>query len=214
LFAQATEALETSNMARKNDRKTNPDREVEPGVVATMPSPTEDNGSGVRGEQPARAIQAVGAERGPRRGFFDIYKPGQGYYTRLGTAVGVGALILWAAAHVYNRMSLFGSGVTMQYAQAGSAVLVILLAGLCAYWALALNRRVCDFLIATEGEMKKVSWTTRREILGSTRVVIVTVLILSAILFVVDVLLMLFFSEIKVLRMVPETITRLFGGSG
>jgi preprotein translocase subunit SecE len=46
--------------------------------------------------------------------------------------------------------------------------------------------RSADFLIATEGEMKKVSWSSRKEIVGSTKVVIVFSFLMAAILFGVD----------------------------
>jgi len=56
-----------------------------------------------------------------------------------------------------------------------------------------LNRpKVVDFLVATEAEMKKVSWSSRSELLGSTAVVIVTVVILAAFIYGVDYLLILF----------------------
>jgi len=42
------------------------------------------------------------------------------------------------------------------------------------------------FLSATEGEMKKVNWSTRKEVLGSTRVVIVIAFLIAVCLFVVD----------------------------
>ena len=52
---------------------------------------------------------------------------------------------------------------------------------------LFLNRpRAAEFLIDTQGEMKRVSWPTRREWIGSTIVVIVLVMILSFFLFGVD----------------------------
>src|SRR5262249_54145617 len=44
-----------------------------------------------------------------------------------------------------------------------------------------------DFLIATEAEMNKVSWTTRRRLFQDTIVVLVTVFLLTLFLFVVDV---------------------------
>ena len=43
-----------------------------------------------------------------------------------------------------------------------------------------------DFLIATESEMKKVSWSSRPELLGSTAVVIVTVFLLADVIFLFD----------------------------
>jgi preprotein translocase SecE subunit len=45
-----------------------------------------------------------------------------------------------------------------------------------------------DFLIATEAEMNKVSWTTRKRLFQDTVVVLVTVLLLTVFLFIVDIL--------------------------
>jgi len=148
------------------------------------------------------------------RGFFDIYKPTQGYYTRICTAIAAGLMVLWCASFVYSKLILFGSGTSSEYVRVGVAVAIILIGGLLTYRYLALNRRVCDFLIATEGEMKKVNWTSRREIFGSTKVVIFLVLSLGTFLFLVDVGLMLFFSWIGVLRIVPDTFAKLVNLSG
>jgi len=46
--------------------------------------------------------------------------------------------------------------------------------------------RFAEFLIATESEMNKVSWTSKDDLYQSTLVVLSTVLILAAYLFVVD----------------------------
>jgi preprotein translocase subunit SecE len=46
---------------------------------------------------------------------------------------------------------------------------------------------VADFMIAAEGEMKKVSWSSRRDIAVSTLVVIVVVVLLAALLGVADI---------------------------
>jgi len=43
-----------------------------------------------------------------------------------------------------------------------------------------------DFLIQTEGEMKKVSWSSKAELMGSTAVVIVTVIIMAVLIYVAD----------------------------
>ena len=134
------------------------------------------------------------------RGFFDMYKPGQGYYTRIWTGVGWGVLVCWMAYFFYEKLELVGSGATTKYIQVGVAVGIMISLGLLGYWALALNRRVCDFLIATEGEMKKVNWTSRKEIIGSTKVVVFVLVALSIILFVVDVFFMVFFNSIGILK--------------
>jgi preprotein translocase SecE subunit len=67
-------------------------------------------------------------------------------------------------------------------------------------------------MIATEGEMKKVNWSTRREIIGSTKVVILFTILLAVILFTVDIVFMTFFAWIGVLREAPSVLKLLFGG--
>jgi preprotein translocase SecE subunit len=67
-------------------------------------------------------------------------------------------------------------------------------------------------MIATEGEMKKVNWSTRREIIGSTKVVIVFTLLLTLVLFVVDMIFITFFGWIGVLREAPSVWEMLTGG--
>ncbi len=79
------------------------------------------------------------------------------------------------------------------------------------YLVLGRNETVIDFLIATEGEMKKVNWSSRREVWGATRVVIVSVLALAFVLFAVDIIFMVVFSGIGVLRL---NVVEKFFGSG
>jgi len=55
-------------------------------------------------------------------------------------------------------------------------------------------------MIATEGEMKKVNWSSRKEVFGATRVVIVMVLALASFLFVVNMAFIILFKSIKVLK--------------
>jgi len=136
----------------------------------------------------------------PAGGFFDMYKPGQGYYTRVWSGVGYGVLVCWFAYFLYEKLDLLGTAATAKYVQVGVPVAVIIALGLVGYWALARNQKICDFLIATEGEMKKVNWTSRKEIIGSTKVVVFVVIALSIILFVVDIFFMLFFNAIGILK--------------
>jgi preprotein translocase subunit SecE len=72
--------------------------------------------------------------------------------------------------------------------------------GALAYWVSFSNRKSSDFMIATEGEMKKVSWSSRREVIGSTKVVIVITILLAALLFLVDLLFQHLFRAIGVLK--------------
>ena len=60
---------------------------------------------------------------------------------------------------------------------------------LCFYlaWRLTYAKRTTsDFMIATEGEMKKVNWSTRREVIGSTKVVIMFTAFMATFLFLAD----------------------------
>jgi preprotein translocase subunit SecE len=59
--------------------------------------------------------------------------------------------------------------------------------------------KTADFLIATEGEMKKVSWSSRKEVIGSTKVVMITTFILAVLLLAVDLVFQLAFQAIGVM---------------
>ncbi|MFH0963310.1 MAG: preprotein translocase subunit SecE [Planctomycetota bacterium] len=63
---------------------------------------------------------------------------------------------------------------------------VCLLAFAAAGWFLLNRPRVVEFLVAVETELRKVSWPTRQQALGSAGVVIVTMLVLAAYLFLLD----------------------------
>ncbi len=80
-----------------------------------------------------------------------------------------------------------------------AAGLVILIGAIIGYYATALHQRFVDFLISTDGEMKKVNWSTVRDIRMSTTVVIFAALLLAGSLFVVDLAFKWFFQSIGVL---------------
>ena len=152
-----------------------------------------------------------GSRRGHR--FFDVYKGGQGPYTRKGTALGSGVLILAAGNFLYNELGVYrDDNVTWTlWLQTGIPLLVVVLLGLSVFWVVGVNRKACDFMIATEGEMKKVHWSSRREIVGSTKVVIMFTILLAALLFIVDQVFLSFFSWIGVLRGAPSVVDLLLG---
>ena len=60
-----------------------------------------------------------------------------------------------------------------------------------------------DFLIATEAEMNKVSWTTRKNLITDTMVVLVTVVLLTTFLFVVDQVWAVVLTRVGVLQTPP-----------
>ena len=171
--------------------------------------------------RPGKAGDAARAEAkrkriAPRKGrsFFELYKRGQGPYTRGGTALGAGLLILAGADFVYEQLGVYRNeeAAWTLWLQAGIPLLLVVALGLLTFWVVGANRKACDFMIATEGEMKKVNWSTRREIIGSTKVVIMFTILLAVILFVVDLVFMTFFAWIGVLREAPSVLRLLFGG--
>ena len=221
-----------------------------------------------------------------------IYKPDQGYWTRLLSALGFGALVAWGAMYVFEQLGtvdvpeighrlvldppiaelgpgdsveLFMDGVdgsvgtasivTVEdegaavmadsfifgdlgdgpspsvfniatlapagqgvfagseiaerrsidaypqiYLQCGVAIGVSVLGALVLLYLCYANRKTVEFLIATEGEMKKVNWSSRREVLGSTWVVIAISLIIAVILLIADIAFSSFFRSIDLLE--------------
>ncbi|MBX3364663.1 MAG: preprotein translocase subunit SecE [Phycisphaeraceae bacterium] len=90
------------------------------------------------------------------------------------------------------------------YIQAGVLSVVVATGGLLIFWFVGVNKRSSEFLIATDGEMKKVNWSTRKEVIGSTWVVIIACLLMASVLFVYDTVLSSFFKFVGVLERPPE----------
>jgi preprotein translocase subunit SecE len=115
--------------------------------------------------------------------FFEIYKRGQGRYLRIATFAAVETVGLGGSLALSAKLEAYAP-IYIAY-----GLPVLLLGALTVFMFWMVNRpKSADFLIATEGEMKKVSWSSRKEIVGSTKVVIVATFILAAILYAVDVM--------------------------
>lgn len=181
-------------------------------------------------ESDVREVEARPHKQG---GFFAIYKKGQGYWTRMGTALGAALLLTVTAVFVYTQSKLMlasafykeqsttdlvGSALQEvqranqagleRSAQIANSVAVgatagIVLVGVLIAWRLMNKPRNVDFLIATDVEMKKVNWTSRRELFGSTRIVITFLFLIAAILFLIDVGTGAFFQLIGLLKFGP-----------
>ena len=143
----------------------------------------------------------------PDAGWVRVYKPGQGKWTRIGTGIGA-ALIIALTVFWFLRDQLvaytgFGDNPAVLYGiLLGSAFAL----GVLAWWLI--NRpKHAQFLIETDGEMKKVNWTSRAEIVGSTKVVIVFMFLIAAVLFLFDLLFGTLFWGMGILEAAP-----LFGG--
>lgn len=86
------------------------------------------------------------------------------------------------------------------YLQVGVAGGIMLLGALASFVFVGTKKSSVEFLIATDGEMKKVNWTSYKEVKGSTIVVIAATFLIAGFLFVVDIAFSNFFSFIQVLE--------------
>jgi preprotein translocase SecE subunit len=64
--------------------------------------------------------------------------------------------------------------------------IVLLLGAGIAYYFTAVRTGTVDFFIATDMEMKKVHWSTWKEVKGSTAVVIVACVLIASFLYSID----------------------------
>jgi preprotein translocase SecE subunit len=121
---------------------------------------------------------------------FDIYKRGQGKYTRLYSAFAGILIVGLGCFQLYTKLQALDFGL---WVETMVPVALFMILSVLVLWIV--NRpTVADFMISAEGEMKKVSWSSRKEIAVSTFVVIVVVVGMAALLGVTDLGLQLFFA--------------------
>ncbi len=167
----------------------------------------------VRG-QGAGEVAAPRVSKGKRsagaRSPFHIYKPGQGQMVRWGTAAGAAVIIIGFVMYLQEQLTRWQNA--NEWVQYLIPVVIGVFLAYLTFYLLGQHHKVVDFLIATEGEMKKVNWSTRREVIGATKVVIATVLALGFILFAVNIVFMFVFEALGVLRV--GMLQQLFGRGG
>lgn len=145
---------------------------------------------------------------GPAGFFGDLrrpYKAGQGVVTRrIAYWIGVG-LVVWASRDLWVWLQGFGALQRPIFAErllgldlsrlplggttlSGSIAIAAAIAAAGWVWVAWFLKRpwLADLLIDTESEMKKVSWPAQEEAWSATRVVAVTVVLFTLVLFVFD----------------------------
>jgi len=157
-----------------------------------------------RQPEEAGAVRQQARKAGPvsgSGGFFHQYKPEQGKNTRTGTIVAAGALIVWGAYFIWDRLQVYeGDEWWRLLITTGIPLAFATLFGAFAWRYSFAHPKMGDFMIATEGEMKKVNWSSRKEIIGSTKVVILFTLLMAMFLFSVDLGFQKFFQIIGILK--------------
>jgi preprotein translocase SecE subunit len=124
--------------------------------------------------------------------FTQIYKPGQGKYSRLGTGFSVAIIVGIGCYRLYQILG--ASDLSLWITTMVPAAIFVTLSAV-TYWLLN-KPAVADFLIAAEGELKKVNWSSRKEVAVSTFVVIVVVLLMAALLGTTDFVFQLIFQKL------------------
>lgn len=81
----------------------------------------------------------------------------------------------------------------------GAAAVVILIGFVLTYYFCAMKPGSVEFLISTDMEMKKVNWSTKKDIIASTWVVVFAAVALSAALFLIDLGFQQFFKAIGII---------------
>ena len=112
----------------------------------------------------------------------DLFKPMQGWYARVWTAVGLGLVVVAGAYRIHEASLEYSLGWRLGIPAAFAAVLGWVVFRIVHFPPFA------EFLIATEAEMNKVSWTSKDDLIRATTVVLMTVLLMAVYLFVVDTL--------------------------
>jgi len=158
-------------------------------------------------------------------GFFTIYKKGQGYWTRMGTAIAIAVIAIFTAYNLFvnipnllpsptfpqtndpevlKRQALLFDQSQQLHFRIALGVAVAFLAGFVGlgYWITNKANNV-DFLIATDSEMKKVNWTSRKDLIASTKIVIIFMFTVALFLFLVDICFQYLFHVIGVLKTGP-----------
>jgi len=123
---------------------------------------------------------------------FNIYKRGQGKYTRLYSALAIVIVTGLGCLQLYRKLKANDFGLwieTMVPAGMFVALAVLIL------WLIN-KSTVADFMIAAEGEMKKVSWSSKKEITVSTFIVIIVVIFMALLLYGTDLSFEVFFNWI------------------
>ncbi len=117
----------------------------------------------------------------------------------MGTVGAVGLLGLLGGHFIWQEHIVFGMTDRLTYLVIGIFGLLYILIG---YHLLNKPSNV-DFLISTDSEMKRVNWTTNKELFGSTRVVIAFVFLMALILFAYDLFFQTVFYLVGVLKTPP-----------
>ncbi|MEP9411743.1 MAG: preprotein translocase subunit SecE [Candidatus Brocadia sp.] len=138
--------------------------------------------------------------------FFGIYRKGLGVYSRITVGIALGILALFASVSLHNVLidlpNIAGSAkvplidVSLSWGLVCAFLLFVFLGFLIGIFVAGFEtgikpldnsgKKTVEFLIDTQGELQKVSWPSKYELVGSTAVVIVSVVVIGIFILGVD----------------------------
>ncbi|GJQ50800.1 protein translocase subunit SecE [Candidatus Kuenenia stuttgartiensis] len=150
---------------------------------------------------------------------FVIHKKGQGSYSRIVVGIALGLLALFASISLYNVLiglpNIFENArvplvdIELTWGLICSVALFVFLGYLICILVAGFKtglrpideggKKAVEFLVETQNELQKVSWPTRYELVGSTIVVIISVVIIGFFILGVDWVVSFFMEYIGVL---------------
>jgi preprotein translocase subunit SecE len=139
-----------------------------------------------------------------------LYKRSQGRLARqvtFGALAVIMALGAWSMRNHYSGMS-YTDRPTAQAIYTNVLPLLVLVVGLWVSFRIVQVPSFADFLISVEGEMNKVSWPSRDELVRASIVVMFVIFFLAGILFVYDLALR---EVMKLVESLLDGVSRLFG---
>jgi preprotein translocase subunit SecE len=112
----------------------------------------------------------------------EFYRRGQGKNTRLSSAFALATIAAFGCFRLFEKLDATDLDFAVK-----ALVPAFLFGGICIliYW-LSNRPSLADFFISAEGEMKKVNWSSRQEIITSTIIVIAVVIIMASLLGMTD----------------------------
>ena len=132
---------------------------------------------------------------------FELYKPDQAVYSRWFMGGSLMALIVFGCHQLFYTLPERARGPMVAAFQplgpdfpvswALLVAVVLTVAGGVGVWRAVNHAKLVDFFAETEVEMTKVSWSSKNEVIGSSVVVVATVVILGLWIALVDVILSL-----------------------
>ncbi|MDR4508877.1 MAG: preprotein translocase subunit SecE [Candidatus Brocadiaceae bacterium] len=138
--------------------------------------------------------------------FFSVHRKGQGASSRVVVGIALGLLALFAAVSLYNVLidlpNITGDSqiplvdISLTWGLVSAFGLFGFLAFLICVFVVGCEtgfkpldgggKKTIGFLVDTQSELQKVSWPTKYELIGSTAVVIVSVVIIGIFILGVD----------------------------